>query len=379
VSGFGVYVHVPFCSSLCPYCDFAVVVGRADMHERYCDALIDEARAQPDIPVATSLFIGGGTPTALSPVLLRNLIERLRAVLPLADGAEVTVEANPESVTAAGLREAAEAGVNRVSIGAQSFAPDVLRALGRTHSVEQAANAVAAARAAGIANVSLDLIYGGPGERIGDWTDSVSRALEEGPDHLSAYALTIEAATPFGKAVARGAMDEPDQDDLAAKYEIACAMLENAGYRHYEISNWARPGSESRHNILYWTQGDYIGLGLGAHSHRRGRRSWNTRALGRYLADPTQARDGEETLTPTQRDDEWLSLRIRLIDGVDLAEAGARLGRDVRAAAKECERAGLLVVEGDTLRLTTRWMLLENEVTLRLLGSPSLALDMVEC
>src|SRR5205085_767807 len=161
----------------------------------------------------------------LSPALLRDLIEGLRAVLPLADGAEVTVEANPESVTAAGLREAAEAGVNRVSIGAQSFAPRVLRALGRTHSVEQAANAVAAAR----------------------------------------------------------------------------AMLENAGYRHYEISNWARPGLASRHNLLYWTQGDYVGLGIGAHSHRDGHRSWNTRALGRYLADPAGARDGEEDLTGKQR------------------------------------------------------------------------------
>ena len=379
MSGFGVYVHVPFCSSLCPYCDFAVVVGRADMHERYCDALIDEARAQRDIPVATSLFIGGGTPTALSPALLRDLIEGLRAVLPLADGAEVTVEANPESVTAAGLREAAEAGVNRVSIGAQSFAPRVLRALGRTHSVEQAANAVAAARAAGIRNVSLDLIYGGPGETIGDWTDSVSRALEEGPDHLSAYALTIEAATPFGKAVARGAMDEPDQDDLAAKYEIVCAKLENAGYRHYEISNWARPGLASRHNLLYWTQGDYVGLGIGAHSHRDGHRSWNTRALGRYLADPAGARDGQEDLTGTQRAEEWLSLRMRLIDGVDLRDAEMRLGCDLRNAAAECERAGLLVKDGETVRLTTKGMLLENEVTLRLLASSPLALDMVEC
>src|SRR5205807_8470078 len=168
--------------------------------ERYCDALIDEARAQRDIPVATSLFIGGGTPTALSPALLRDLIEGLRAVLPLADGAEVTVEANPESVTAAGLREAAEAGVNRVSIGAQSFAPHVLRALGRTHSVEQAANAVASARAAGIENVSLDLIYGGPGESMQDWTTSLAEALETNADHISAYALTVEERTPFGKA-----------------------------------------------------------------------------------------------------------------------------------------------------------------------------------
>jgi len=379
VSGFGIYVHVPFCSALCPYCDFAVVVGGQDRHEAYCDAVIAEARAQRAVPIAASLFIGGGTPTVLSADVLRDLVERLRDVLPLAADAEVTIEANPESVTEDGMRAAAAAGVNRVSIGAQSFAPRVLRALGRTHSVGQISDAVRVSRAAGIENVSLDLIYGGPGETIADWTESLERALDEKPQHISAYALTIEVATPFGKAVARGAMSEPDQDDLAAKYEIACTTLEAAGYRHYEISNWARPGFESRHNILYWTQSDYIGLGIGAHSHRQGRRWWNTRALGRYLADPTQARDGEETLTASERDEEWLSLRMRLIDGVDIAEATARLGRDVRPAAKEGERAGLLVVEGQTLRLTTRGMLLENEVTLRLLESPPLALDMVEC
>jgi len=379
VSGFGIYVHVPFCSALCPYCDFAVVVGRQDRHEAYCDALIAEARAQQDAPVTSSLFIGGGTPTALDPTRLRDLVLRIRETLAVSPDAEVTIEANPESVSEEGIRAAVTAGVNRVSIGAQSFAPRVLRALGRTHSVGQISQAVRVSRAAGIDNLSLDLIYGGPGETIADWTESVRCALNEKPDHISAYALTVEAATPFGRAVARGAMSEPGQDDLAAKYEIACTTLEAAGYHHYEISNWARPGFESRHNILYWTQGDYIGLGIGAHSHRQGHRWWNTRALGRYLADPTQARDGEETLTTSQRDDEWLSLRMRLIDGVDIAEASARLGRDVRAAAKECERAGLLVRVGDTLRLTTRGMLLENEVTLRLLDAPSLALDMVEC
>jgi oxygen-independent coproporphyrinogen-3 oxidase len=225
----------------------------------------------------------------------------------------------------------------------------------------------------------LDLIYGTGGETIQDWTASLTDAIEQAPNHISAYALTIEAATPFGKAVARGTMSEPDQDDLAAKYELACGALESAGYRHYEISNWARPGFESRHNILYWTQGDYAGLGIGAHSHHDGHRWWNTRALGHYFADPTRARDGDEILTAEERAEEWLSLRMRLIDGVDVAEATARLGRDVRVAAEECERAGLLVVEGDKLRLTTRGMLLENEVTLRLLDAPPLALDMVEC
>lgn len=379
MSGFGIYVHVPFCSALCPYCDFAVVVGRQDRHAAYCDALIEEVRAQGDVPEATSLFIGGGTPTVLSPGLLRDLVKGILDALPVSQCAEITIEANPESVSEAGMRAAVDAGVNRVSIGAQSFTPHVLRALGRTHSVDQISSAVATARGAGIENVSLDLIYGTNGETIEDWTGSLAKAIREEVDHISAYALTVEVATPFGKAVARGAMNEPDQDDLAAKYEIACTTLERAGYHHYEISNWARPGSESRHNLLYWMQGDYVGLGIGAHSHHGGRRWWNTRALGPYLADPANARAGEEVLTESQRDEEWLSLRMRLIDGIDLTDATTRLGRDVRAAAAACERAGLLAINDNILRLTTRGMLLENEVTLRLLDAPPLALDMVEC
>ena len=369
MKGFGIYVHVPFCSALCPYCDFAVVVGRTDTHERYCEALVAEAVSYRGAPTASSLFIGGGTPTVLDPTLLGETLARIRDALPLGDGAEITVEANPESVTEAGMRALAAAGVNRVSIGAQSFAPHVLRALGRTHSAEQAVNAVASARAAAIKNVSLDLIYGGPGETMQDWTTSLEQALALGPDHVSAYALTIEERTPFGKAVARRSMQEPDQDDLASKYELAVEMLEGAGYRHYEISNWARPGFESRHNLLYWTQGEYVGLGIGAHSHRDGVRWWNTRALTRYLADPIGAREGEERLNNADRADEWLSLRMRLIDGVGLDETAARLGRDVRDAAEACEAGGLITLDGDRLRLTARGMLLENEVTLRLLSA----------
>jgi oxygen-independent coproporphyrinogen-3 oxidase len=370
VNSFGVYVHVPFCSSLCPYCDFAVVVGRSDVHAGYCAALIEEAKMYRDAPEASSMFIGGGTPTILRPALLGDLVSRLRDLVRLAPDAEVTIEANPESVSQGSMRVAADAGVNRVSIGAQSFAPHVLRVLRRTHSVEQISRAVETARAAGIANISLDLIYGADGETIEDWIAALTQAIRAGVDHVSAYALTIEEATPFGKAVARGAMREPDQDDLAAKYEIACATLERAGYRHYEISNWGRPGSESRHNLVYWTQGEYVGLGIGAHSHRGGSRWWNTRALGRYLDDPTTARAGEEVLSDEQRVEEWLSLRMRLIDGVDLNEAAERLGRDVRGAAEACKDVGLLAIDGARARLTTRGMLLENEVTLRLLSAP---------
>jgi len=366
---FGVYVHVPFCSALCPYCDFAVVVGRADLHARYCDALVTEAESLLSIPVASSLFVGGGTPTTLDAALVASTIDRIRGVFSPERDAEITVEANPESVSLSRLGSLASAGVNRVSIGAQSFAPTVLQALGRTHSAEQISSAVSAARAAGIGNVSLDLIYGTPGETVQEWTQSLRGAVDLGVDHISCYALTIEEATPFGKRVAAGKMSEPDQDDLARKYEIAIEMLGNEGFAHYEVSNWARPGFESRHNRLYWEQGEYIGLGIGAHSHRNGVRWWNTRKLSDYLADPAGARAGEEHLGDSQRAEEWLSLRMRLLDGFDIADAAARLGKDLRGAAEECRRLGLVSLERGKLSLTPRGMLLENEVTLRLLSA----------
>ncbi|MGZ4208205.1 MAG: radical SAM family heme chaperone HemW [Actinomycetota bacterium] len=379
MSGFGVYVHVPFCSALCPYCDFAVVVGRKDVHARYFDALVNEAASYEGMPVATSMFVGGGTPTVVEAELLVQMLVGIQSRLSLVEDAEVTIEANPESVSFDKMRSLREAGVTRVSIGAQSFAAHVLRGLGRTHSVAQITDAVAAARAAGIENVSLDLIYGGAGESIEDWQRTLGQALELNLDHISCYALTIEAATPFGKAVARGTMSEPDQDDLAAKYELACEMLARAGYHHYEISNWARPGFESRHNLLYWTQGNYVGLGIGAHSHRDGVRWWNARALTPYLVAPARARADEERLSPDERAEEWVSLRMRLLDGVDLNEATKRLGRAIHDQADACAVLGLATLEGNTMRLTTRGMLLENEVTGLLLGSKDLALGMVEC
>lgn len=367
---FGCYVHVPFCSALCPYCDFAVVVGRPELHERYCDALVAEATAaEPFGRPAETLFVGGGTPSFVDPLLLARTIERLRALAAVREDAELTIEANPESVDARALRALRAAGVNRLSIGAQSLRDHVLRGLGRTHDAKDVGAAVTAARAAGFDNVGLDLIYGGPGESPADWTASLRAAIALEPEHLSCYALTIEPRTPFGEAVTRGRMAEPTQDALADRYEIAVDLLSAAGFEHYEISNWAKPGKESRHNLLYWTQGDYIGLGLGAHSHRAGVRSWNTRALKRYLTDPARARDGQERLDARQRAEEWLALRLRLVEGVDIADASRRLDRDLTSAAATLTAAGLTRLDGSQLRLTTRGLLLENEVALHLLNN----------
>lgn len=354
-------MHIPFCSALCPYCDFAVVVGRTDAHERYIDAVLRELAAEAWSEPFDTIFFGGGTPTFLDPALLVRVLE----AVPRAPDAEVSVEANPDSVDLDAMKVLAEAGTDRVSIGAQSFVEHVLAALGRTHSPDDIIRAVETTRAAGIDNVSLDLIYGGPGEGEDDWETSVRAAVALEPTHVSCYALTIEERTPFGTAVARGAMRAPEDDVLADRFESACRVLDNAGFEHYEVSNWARPGLRCRHNMTYWTQGDYLGLGIGAHSHRDGHRWWNTRSLSRYMNGAV--RDGEEFLGERARAEEWLSLRVRLADGFDVHEAERRFGPQVQPVIDELVHAGVAARDATTVRLTARGMLLDNEVTARLL------------
>jgi putative oxygen-independent coproporphyrinogen III oxidase len=242
---FGIYVHIPFCATRCDYCDFATWTDREHLIDDYVDACIAHVHALAP-PPATSVFFGGGTPSLLPGPTLARLLD----AIPRAEGAEVTVECNPDSVDLAKLRHYAHAGVNRVSFGVQSMRAHVLVALGRTHDPDNVARAVDAARAAGIGRVNLDLIYGTPGESVSDWEATLAGALALTPDHVSAYGLTVEPGTPLGKAVAAGARPAPDDDDQALKYEIADDVLTAAGRPWYEISNWARPGEECRHNVL---------------------------------------------------------------------------------------------------------------------------------
>ena len=237
---FGVYLHVPFCLTRCHYCDFVTYTGMEGLRRPYAAALLEEAAMAvaalgPEPPVVTSVFVGGGTPTLLPPEELARVLQRLRELLAFAPGAEVTVEANPETVEPAMAAGLAAAGVTRVSMGAQSFDDRVLAALGRVHDAARVAAAVATLRAAGVPAVNLDLIYGGPGEDAGSWAATLEAAVALGPEHLSAYALTIEPATKFGRLVAAGRMPEPDEDDLADRYDRACAVLAAAGYHHYEV------------------------------------------------------------------------------------------------------------------------------------------------
>lgn len=311
-------------------------------------ALRSEVERAP-LPPVTSVFVGGGTPTLVEPSALAEVL----CTIPVVPGAEMTVECNPDDVTEAMLRTYAAAGVNRVSIGVQSMVPHVLASLGRTHDAANVQRAVTAVRAAGIPTFNLDLIYGGAGESLDDWRSTLEQAIALGPTHISAYALTVEAGTPLFDEPDR----HPDDDDLADKYELADDLLTAAGLLNYEVSNWALPGHECRHNVLYWQQGDYLGVGCAAHSHRTGRRWWNLRTPERYLAAVEAGESTEaagETLDADTRRVEGLQLRLRMRDGVP-ADVLDLDGLDE-----------LVQVADGTARLTRQGRLLANEVALRI-------------
>lgn len=322
------------------------------MAGRYLEACRRHAAAlAPGLPPVTSVFVGGGTPSRVDPDALLAVL----AELPLAPGAEVTIECNPEDLDPARAAAYAAGGVTRISLGVQSFVPHVLAALGRTHPPEAVAPAAAAARGAGLA-LNLDLIYGGAGESRDDWRATLAAAVALEPDHVSGYALTVEAGTPLWHDPAR----HPDDDDQADKYADAGVALEAAGLGWYEISNWARPGHECRHNLLYWTMGEYVALGCAAHGHRDGVRYWHARTPERYLAAVEEGRDpvtGSERLDPDQRALEALQLSIRTRAGVP---AGALADDDLRLLD------GLVEERGGRLVLTRAGRLLANEVATRL-------------
>jgi putative oxygen-independent coproporphyrinogen III oxidase len=372
-ASFGVYVHVPFCLTRCHYCDFVTYTGMEGLRRPYAAALLEEAAMAaaslgPEPPAVTSVFVGGGTPTLLPPGDLGRVLARLRELLAFAPGAEVTVEANPETVDAGMADGLAGAGVTRVSMGAQSFDDQVLAALGRVHDAARVGAAVATLRAAGVPALNLDLIYGGPGEDAASWSATLAAAVALDPEHLSAYALTIEPATKFGRLVAAGRMPEPDEDDLADRYDTACATLAAAGHHHYEVSNWARAGHASRHNLTYWRRGRYLGLGAGAHEFDGASRRWNLAGVPAYLEAIREGRrptEGEERLDREQARFEALALRLRTSDGLDQGAARA-LGVDPGGpAASELRTAGLLA-PGPGLRLSEKGMFLHGEVVARL-------------
>jgi putative oxygen-independent coproporphyrinogen III oxidase len=380
----GVYLHVPFCRTRCGYCDFNTytpteLLGRsaeggprvsADLTETG-DAYVEAALAEIDLagrvlganaPAVSTVFVGGGTPTLLAAGDLVRLLRRIEAVFGLAEDAEVTTEANPESVSPASLSALRAGGFTRISFGMQSAVPHVLATLDRVHSPGRPLTAVAEARAAGFEQVSLDLIYGTPGESLADWRTSLETALSARPDHVSAYALVVEEGTKMATRVRRGELPLPDDDDLADKYLLAEELLSGAGYQAYEVSNWAaRPDAACRHNLGYWRGDDWWGIGPGAHSHVAGTRWWNVKHPAAYAARlassqaPAQAR---EVLSADDRALEQVLLEIRLAEGMSLARL-SDLGRS-RVAALAAR--SLVTVTEDRLRLTLNGRLLADAV-----------------
>ena len=350
-SSFGVYVHVPFCARRCDYCAFATWTDRHHLQAAYADACVAEVRAA-SLPPATSVFFGGGTPSLLDPGRLVGILAAIERVA----GAEVTVECNPDTVTPSLLETYRAGGVTRLSFGVQSMEPHVLAALGRTHDPGNVRSCARLASSLGFASWSMDLIYGAAGESLDDWRRTLDEVLALDPPHLSAYALTVEPGTPLAADPAR----HPSDDDEADKYVLAEAACTAAGLASYEISNWARPGHECRHNLLYWSQGDYRGIGCAAHSHHDGRRWWNVRTPERYLVaieSGASPEAGAEVLDAEARRIEGLQLALRTRDGVP-AEALAATDRD--------ELGGLVVEEGSRVRLSVAGRLLANEVAVRL-------------
>ena len=329
---FGVYVHVPFCRTRCGYCDFntytAAELGGGASQAAYPDVLAREidlaakVLPAPGAPVRT-VFFGGGTPTLLAPERLGGILKKIDENFGLAPGAEVTVEANPETVGPAELAQLRAEGVNRLSFGMQSAVPHVLRVLDREHQPGRPLDCVRWAREAGFEHVSLDLIYGTPGESDDDWRRSLTAAIEAGPDHVSAYALIVEEGTRLAAKVRRGEIAAPDDDAMADRYLIADDLLSAAGFTWYELSNWARCAkSQSAHNLLYWTGGEWWGFGPGAHSHVGGVRWWNVKhpsAYAQRLAAGKSPAAARERLTAAERHMEEIMLRTRLAEGLPLS------------------------------------------------------------
>jgi oxygen-independent coproporphyrinogen-3 oxidase len=345
---FGAYLHVPFCLRRCDYCAFATWDDRPELLDRYVAGLRREIR-EAGVVASDTVFLGGGTPSLLTPAQLASVLGELDIV----PGAEVTIECNPDTLDDEKLVGFRAAGITRISLGVQSMVPHVLAALGRTHDPDNVARAVEGIRAAGFTTFNMDLIYGSVGESLADWERTLRDAMSLAPTHVSAYGLTVEAGTPLAADASR----HPDDDVQADMYAAADDALTAHGLASYEISNWARAGHECRHNILYWTQGDYRGFGCSAHSHERGRRFWNVRTPERYLdlvERGEQPIGGEEVLDDETRAIEGLQLALRMRDGVPAS------------ALPVDDLDGLVEVRGDRAVLTRTGRLLANEVALRL-------------
>jgi oxygen-independent coproporphyrinogen-3 oxidase len=363
-----IYVHWAFCPYVCPYCDFAKWAYDEAAADRYVRALEAEIATAPALE-ATTVFYGGGTPNACAPEVLARVLEQLRERFGVRAGAEISTEINPDRELIGGLVSLREAGFNRLSIGVQSFEPAELHVLGRRHDAADVEESVRRARAAGFANVSLDLMFGVPGQTEDSWKRSLDAAIALGVEHVSTYGLTIEEGTPYARWQARNPSAFADEGHEARLYELAIETLTGAGFEHYEISNFARPGFRCEHNANYWRNGAYLGLGVGAASYLGGVRSTHSRDRAAYeaaaLAGGPIPGDAEE-LTGPARTGEAVMLALRTSEGVEVKAFRERYDVDVfthyAPIITEYTAAGLLVADERGIRLTVRGRFVANDV-----------------
>ena len=371
----GLYLHIPFCRSKCDYCDFYSLAGREDRMDEYQKALVrhvvESSAVARNCPV-DSIYIGGGTPTWYGEKRLLELLRTVKRHFCMAKDVEVTVEANPDSVDGKMLRHLRRAGVNRISMGMQSGSDEELRSVHRPHTYQQVEDAVAAVRAAKIRNLNLDLIYGLPGQTEESWHETVEKALSLGPEHLSCYGLTIEEGTPLAQRVARGEQ-LPDEDQQAALYLWTVERLAQAGYEQYEISNFAKRGYQSRHNMKYWMGRPYMGLGVAAHSDFGGRRYSFVSDLDAYIQgmlSGDEVVDESEKITRRERGSEYLMLRLRTVHGIDEWEYRREYMMNfdpIEAKLSEFEQKGWARRQGRRWQFTPEGFLLSNQLIGQLL------------
>ena len=413
-TGMSLYLHVPFCQTKCPYCDFNTYQGIESLMSPYLDALTTDLQLwsqnlsappahgepvePPQSPRVNTIFFGGGTPSYLPPGAIGRLLDAVAENFPVAAGAEITIEANPGDITAPLGESLLEAGVNRISFGVQSLDDGLLQLLGRRHDAQQAHEAFLTARAAGFDNISLDLMYGLPQQSLEQWRDTVDRLVSWQPNHVSLYCLTLEEGTPLHRWVEQGRLPEPDSDLAADMYHCAEQTLARAGYHHYEISNWTLPGRESRHNMAYWLNLPYLGVGPGAHSRLGNYRFWTVNSPRGYIqrvqqwsnvvpspavswerTDPQAIPPetiptvgGSEFINPDLAAAETMFLGLRLLDGMDLPEASRRANADLlekyRGQVDDLVSLGLLEFPDEKiLRLTPAAYLIANQVFTRFL------------
>ena len=373
----GLYIHIPFCKAKCNYCDFNSYPGKEDLLEPYFHALETEiglcAPEAGDSEFGT-VFIGGGTPSLAAPVFIYRLMNACRRRFNISGNAEISMETNPGTLTFEKLTGYRACGVNRLSVGLQAWQDRLLTELGRIHTAQEFGENFELARKAGFRNINVDLIFGLPGQKINDWTETVSKVAGLNPEHISCYSLKIEEGTVFGDRLESGLLDEPDDELDRKMYWYAVNKLEKSGYRHYEISNFAKPGMECRHNLVYWTTGEYLGIGAGAHSYMNGVRFNNVYGVEEYISGMEKGekpRENEQAIGRAEAMAEYMILGLRLVDGISGEDFRAKFAQtpdDVYGAAlAQLERKQLLEREGDRIRLSAAGLDFGNTVFMEFL------------